>query len=177
MKEAQPNEKVIRRMADQLVEKPIVIKIEILKPSLKEKAFIQLGIRKSYRSFTLKPIVLGKLIQISKLLLKIDMEQVDKSNLILETALLANAQGYALAEIIATALTTKKHASKKLIEFIVENVTVKDLQYLAMIVVSSLDVSDFLSTITTLTGINLLKSEVSPQREEIIASTDSLVLS
>lgn len=117
------------------------------------------------RIFTIYPIVAGSLIKISKLLLSMD---VDPDTLKDANSLFQNAYKQmeehteTMAKILAIAFVNRNEdPSQRLINFILNNFTSKEIKSTIGIVVSQMDVVSFTSSIISVRAMNLL--QMSPQ--------------
>lgn len=170
-----------------IVQEPTKIQVDILHPSWTQKLLIKLKIIKPYREYILKPTTLGRLILISRLMLHFDIKPFEEKKVLENTYTLAGDKGHILAEVIAIAISNSRDKPPPgLINFIIDNFSIIDINRISAIVLNNLNVTDFLSTIISLTGVNILadpdaaakdagrrKREISPNDVgEIIASTD-----
>jgi hypothetical protein len=165
---------VLNRLSDTATQKPIKLKIEIVNLSRWDRVLVSIGLKKKYREFEIKPLVYGKLIQISSLILSFGAKLVSINREEYKDGAysMANDHGIKLAEIIAIAISKERYPSPSLRKFILDNLTVPELFEVVKLVTGQLEVNSFLSSIILLTGINVLKSEVSPlESVETIART------
>jgi hypothetical protein len=165
---------VLNRLSDTATQKPIKLKIEIVNLSRWDRVLVSIGLKKKYREFEIKPLVYGKLIQISSLILSFGAKLViiNREEYKDGAYSMANDHGIKLAEIIAIAISKERYPSPSLRKFILDNLTVPELFEVVKLVTGQLEVNSFLSSIILLTGINVLKSEVSPlESVETIART------
>jgi hypothetical protein len=150
---------VLSAVADTILDKAVRVDVEILNPRWWERIGIKFGWLSVKRTFHIKPATLGNMIRLSRILLGIEVDAYRSS----QTALDANYQVYdkhgnALAKVIATAIAnSKKGPSKRLINFVQENLTAKELVTISSIVVKQLDVVSFMTTIISIRGVSLLK--------------------
>lgn len=173
LKRFMQEKETLSKLADVITEKPVKFRVNYVYPTPLEKLLIRLRVKKPYREFEIKPIVLGKLVEISKLMLAFDPSTVNlaKGGLAREISRIAVEHGEQLAEIVALAVHPGKEVPQSLIEFLKNNLSHKALQEAATVVLNKLDVQSFLISIISLHGVQVLKTGMSPQKEEIIAST------
>jgi hypothetical protein len=155
---------VLSSIADAVTEETIKFKIQLREKSRLDELLIKLKIKKPYKSFELKPITLGKMIQISKLLLSIPVETIRLKEDFDAVYKLGDKYGETIAKIISIAVHPKKDTPASLPRFISDNLSQTEIRGLSFLVLKSLNISDFVSTIVTLKGIQILKSsEARPQ--------------
>ena len=119
------------------------------------------------RKFKIYPIKLGTLLKISKILLDMDMESLEKLQKsedvlgdILENIVKNKDK---IVKIIAYAIINRnKEPSKRFIKFLDENLSAKEASKLLSLVISKMDVRDFLAMTVQSKGINLLKTKKKP---------------
>lgn len=151
---------VLSEVADTILEKEVTIQIDSLSPGLWEKCLIRAGIVKAQRSFTIKPAVLGTMIEISKLVLKVGLDKFKSESMLGATYDLYRDHGDSLARIVGHAICNNETGpSNKLISFLKWNLTAEELMGIVGIVVKQLDVVNFISTIVSIRGTSLLKTE------------------
>lgn len=156
---------ILSSTTDTLLEKPVVLEIDRLTLTWWERIAIRFRLIKAKRIFVLKPATLGTMIRISKLVLKIDGNTYRDKTLLEGSYSAFEQHGHDLAQIVALALNNRKEEpSNKLIDFILNNLTGKELLSVCKLVLQQLDVASFMSTIISVRGMSLLNTE------EIIAS-------
>ena len=117
--------------------------------------------------FELKALTLSTILEISKLILKIDIKRDDLFEL--KEKDFGNAKNFILDKIakncddiimiIAYALTnTRKKPSKKLIDFLTDNLTNKELYEVMKAVETKMDYGFFLNFLILVTPINMLEA-------------------
>jgi hypothetical protein len=121
------------------------------------RLMIYLRIIPKVKIFTIKQLVLGNLIRISKLLVGIDRKLYDFSTNkdFLESNYTAMSNyGRSLCEIVAIALYNKSDPpGRKLIKFIESNFTAQEILNVMYIIVKQMDVTSFMTTIISVKGI------------------------
>jgi hypothetical protein len=145
---------VLSATADTILDKAVRIDVDVLYPRWWERLFMNLRLLPAKRSFDIRPATLGTMIRISQVLLDIDVTGYKT----LSSALEANyhvyqAHGVKLAQIIAIAITNKEQEpTSKLVRFITENVTARELMAVTSVVFKQLDTVNFMSTIISIKG-------------------------
>jgi hypothetical protein len=161
-------EAILAGVADTATDRPIEISIDIF-PSNRLHAFLQAkGISPKVKKYNIRPITLGNLIRISKLLLGIDMTIFNRSSIMESNYQLIDKHTRQLAEIVAIAIHNSRHApSESLINMVVDNFTCKELLGTIHIILKQMDISNFMSSIISVRGLNVLDrtkaEEVSPE--------------
>jgi hypothetical protein len=169
--------KILSNLADNLVDEKTRMKIDILEAGFFERLAIKMRLKKAYREFEIRPMVLGKMVQISKLMLSFEPGSVEYDGGVHPIIKLATVHGESLARIIAICVHPGRKVPESLVQFFLDNLQLADLQKAAAIVLSKLEIQNFLLSIITLNGIQILKKEsksvvsLNTKKEEIIAST------
>lgn len=145
---------MFQETADALLEKGIKIKI-----TTQEKKFWQRKPREKIHEFELKPLCLGSLIKISKIILKIDPELFKNEFSIQElTFHFSDTLGRDISRIVAIAIVNSKDdPTEELIDLIENNLTSNQLLQVFKHILELMDVSSFMSSIILIKGTNLLK--------------------
>lgn len=109
------------------------------------------------REFEIRPLTLGSLIRISRIILDINPE-IFKSETVLEAVYgLADKHGRELSKVVAIAFTNARmEPAESLITFIQESITAKQLREVLSVIIRQMDVRSFMSSIVSIRGINLL---------------------
>ena len=121
----------------------------------------RIGLLPKEKRFVIYPIKLGTLILISKEILSIDVgpavsEKDDAIDIVIRN-IASNTDK--LVKIIAIAITNSPADTSRLEAFIRKNMTPKEMYSILKIVISQMDVKDFLSSIMSVRGMSLLKAE------------------
>ena len=149
--------KVLSEIAETLVQKPSTIRIKIVSPTIKEKLLIRLKKMSRYREFEVRPLTYGKLIQISKILLSVDMSAYDNENPQRSFHNLMSKFESSYAEVLTIALTPGRKPSHNIRQFLLNNLTPKEGMALSSLILDKMDISSFLLTIGTLQGLKTLR--------------------
>lgn len=160
--------KALEQTADALLGTGITITVDTPAQTLKEKALKLCGRWKEKRTFVVKPLVLGSLVRVSKLLLSIDnslltRELIDRDNRFdlynLNYQMMAQ-HAEAMARVIAIAvINEKKEPPESLVEFFLYRLTPKELLQVFTVVLNQIDVSGFTSSIISARGLSVLESQ------------------
>lgn len=153
----------LSNVSDTLLQEVVKLEIDV-KPTGQFHAWLQAkGLAPKKRVFEMRPAVLGTLHRISKLLLSVDLN-IDKEAMLESNYRLMEQHGETIALVCATALSnTKVPPSSRLVDFLLYNLTSKELLSLLSIVLKQMDISSFMISITSMRGLSVLeRKEVSP---------------
>jgi hypothetical protein len=147
------NEKeILQQSADTILDKGIKIEVDILHPTLLQK-----WRGETKRVFWVKGLTLGSLIKISGELLEVDFN-IDKASVLKGSYKLINDHCLRMAKIIAYAVVnTDSEPPSKLVSFFVNNLNATELLSIVNVVVKSMNLGDFLHSIASISGINILQ--------------------
>lgn len=149
---------ILNDAADTLTSKPITIEVDIIHKTWIDKLLIKLKRRSNKRTFEMHPVNLGSLIKISKELIDIDMKLFDGNNLLESNYILIEKYAEKMARIIAIAVVNKKDdPPNSLIQFFLNNLTANELFKIASIVLQQMQLADFMHTIISIKGTNVLQ--------------------
>lgn len=149
--------KVLSDVADTILDKPVTFSVDIINKTWFDKLLIKLKLKKSKRDFQITGSTLGTMIKISKELLKIELSGIDIKNILEVNYSLINKHGYSMATIIAYAIQNNKNdPPKKLIDFLVNNLTSFELKNLFDVVLMKMDILNFLHTIIAAKGMTVM---------------------
>ena len=143
---------------DAVLDNAVRVDIEVLHPVWWEGWGIKFGWLPAKRTYNIKPATLGTMIRISKLLLEIEIESLKTNTSALDANYkLYDQHGEHLAQVVAIAIqNNKEQPDKKLVRFLQNNLTGKELFSITQVVVKQLDVLSFMSTIISIRGVSLL---------------------
>lgn len=161
---------VLSQSADTILNRPITFDVDILHPS-----YLQKVRKKTKRTFEIKPATLGTMIKISKELLEVDLAGFNKENLLEANYVLITGHAHRMARVVSFAVVNNKaDPPDSLISFFENNLTSKDLSNLVSIIINQMDVINFMKSIISAKGVNLLTA-MNPQTQgSKIASGTSL---
>ena len=149
-------QETLSSVSDATLQKDVKISVDILPQSRIHKLLQGWGIAKRKRVFSIRPIVLGNLIRISKILLKIDPNALDQSQMIASNYALMMERGDQIAEVIAIALQNNKYeADRWLVDFVKENFSSIEIYTVLMIVRAQMHVQPFMTSIILIRGLNV----------------------
>lgn len=152
--------KTLQGVADATLQKSVTLAVDI-KPTSKVHRFLQSrGWLPTQRVLTIDPIYMGTLMEISKILVSIDLSIYDFENLLESNYQAISKYGNDLILIMALAIHNKPgNPPKELINFITRNFTPQELLQCINMVLRMMDVTNFMSTIISVKNLNMLKSE------------------
>lgn len=164
----------LSKVADAVTDKEIHFEI-IIHPQNRLHRWLQ---KKKYRplkeKFTLKPLVVGNVYRISRLLLKIDTDLLKGKNYLDIAHQLVTDHAMMMVEIVAIAIqNTRAEPSKKLMDLLKENLSAEEMAVLVKYVMKQMDLESFIVSIISMRGLNVLESgekkkgpnEVSPMSQ------------
>ena len=160
------DKRVRKDVANAILQEGVDFHIDYNNPNILRRK----GLLPKSKKYVLKPLVMGTLIRISEIM--VDMEFTEKvtNEKFTEQGIQMMAEHTEkLIEIIALAIkNTEDKPSWQLKRLIRKNATVTDLLSLITVVVSQMDVGNFMKSIISIKGVSLL------EKEEIIASGQPL---
>lgn len=147
--------------------------VPIASPTILDRIRFVLGLAKPYRRFKVKPLVIGKLAAISRIMLAIDATGIDAAN-VYEKAEAATAKyTWHLARMIAISVCKGRSPSKTLVKFFRDNLTIEDMTGAVALIRNQNDTITFLNGIVSLKALSLIEM-MNPKVEETNkASTDT----
>lgn len=165
------NEKeVLSQASDTILQEPVTLTVDVRPTGTIHRLLQKWSLQPAKRTFHVRPLTLGTLVRISKLLLAIDVKSVDDLKALGANYQLMGGHGKAIAEIIALAVTnTKARPAKSLIDFFLHNLTPQELVAVLLIVVKQMDIQSFSLTIVLILGLQIQKETSPKDPKEIIA--------
>lgn len=155
----------LEQVSDATLEQPVTITVDVIPQYWLEQKLQQWGLLPKKRVFTLRPIYLGTLIKISKILLSLDLKlpETDAGNSggkLLEANYQAiEKHGESLAIIVAYAIrNTNRRVDRRLVRFILQNFTSKELMGVLSLVLKQMNLTSFMTSIISVRGLNVLES-------------------
>lgn len=151
----------LAKAVDALVSEPIKVEVDIHPQSLWEKSLQRLRILPKTKVFVIRPITLGNLARISKLLLSIDIspDQLRDQGISLVYELMSE-HSETVSRIVAVAIDNRKEGpSEKLVQFILHQFTAAEIMSVFSIVVKQMDMKSFMNTIISVRGVNVLEKK------------------
>lgn len=115
------------------------------------------------REFEIKPLTLGSLIRISKIILDIDPDLFNQERVLEAIYEAIDEHGPELARVVAIAFTnSRREPAESLVSFIQESITTKQLREVITVIIMQMDVRSFMTSIVSIRGINLLTMKTNP---------------
>ena len=155
--------------AETITDKSVEFTIDVRPRSQMHALLQRVKLRPIVKKYNIQPIVLGNLQRISRLLLTIspDKQKIQAGELMDEIYRTADQHGRVMAEACAIAIqNNRQEPSKALIAELEDNLTAKEMSTLLAIVVKQMDLVNFMNSIISIRGLNVLESalpnEVSP---------------
>jgi hypothetical protein len=163
----------LAKASETVTAEPVTFNITLVPQSRLHGWLMRKKILPCRRSMEIKPVVLGNLLRISKLLLTIDTDKMQKGNLLDVSYHLAGQHADTIAEILAIAIQGNKNKpGARLISLIKQNLTAKEILYLLTLVLQQLDLTNFISSIISIRGLNVLdRGEKTKPENEVSPST------
>lgn len=150
---------VLEDVVTLLTDKPIILRVPVVNPTLLRRWLIKFRVKKDYTEFEIRGLKMGTLYRISKLLLQIDLSVFEKGSLLESNYRMIEAHSNDIIKCVALAIHNKKsELPKHLEDFVADNFDNSDLLKVVQIVIKQMKVSDFMSTIIFLKGVNILES-------------------
>lgn len=159
------NEKeTLQQVSDTTLEQPVTITVDVEPQGALHKILQKWGVLPKKRVFVIKPIYLGTLVRVSKLILSLGIKLPDKNS---DTASLMEANyqaiadhSYTMAEIVALAIQNNRQSpDPKLIAFVMNNFTAREMMTVLTVVLRQMDLKNFMSSIISVRGLNVLVSQ------------------
>jgi len=161
--------KVLSDVADAVLDSSVSFEVEIIKPTI-----LQRYRKETIRIFKISPSTLGTMVKISQEFLNIGLENFDKEEILNSNFLLIRDHAARLARIVAVAVqNSKEDPPKSLVNFFINNLTAKELFDLVNIILKQIDTVNFLKSIISAKGINLLGMNPKTQGSQIASGTQS----
>lgn len=161
--------KILSEVADAVLDKSVSFEVEIIKPTL-----IQRWKKETKKSFKITPSTLGTMVKISQEFLSIDLSAFDKTEIMNSNFLLINDHAERMARIVAIAVkNSKDDPPKSLINLFLNNLTAKELSSLVNIILTQIDTVNFLKSIISARGINMLGMNPKTQWSQIASGIPS----
>lgn len=156
--------KVLADVADTLTDQPTILTVDILYPNRLQKFLMFLRLMNRYKTFELRAACLGTMIRVSKLMLNIDPECFrEKDSFLRANWQVMQDSGRDLCRIIAIAVKNGKNLpTEKEVDFFVNNLTSQEVKGIINIILSKINVSDFMISIVSVTGMDILQKREKP---------------
>ena len=159
--------KTLERAADTILEEPVKLEVDNNPQNKAEELLQKWGILPKKKTFYIKNITLRNLIRVSKLLLSIEPGTFDRENILDSNYKAMGKHSETVAKIVAIALHNKRsEPSSRLVSFIMDQFTAKELEGVLGIVIKQMSVTDFMKSIISVRGLNLLEKPQSVGEEK-----------
>jgi hypothetical protein len=156
--------KVLSEVADTVLDEPVVLTVDVRPQSRLHALLMKWKLLPEKKVFQVRPICMGSLIRISRLILSIDAGKVDFKNMLESNYRFVDQYAETAAQVIAIAITnSKQKPSGRLVKFILHNFSSSELLSTILIVVRQMGVQNFMSSIISLRGLSVLEDAVSPE--------------
>lgn len=161
---------ILQAAAGTILQNGITLEVDIPSRNRLHAYFQKKGWMARKKTFTIHPVTIGSLVRISKILVGVDLKKIASESL---HAMVVDSADK-MAEVIAIAIHNRKgDTPPRLVSFILNHFTAAELLNTIGVVLNQMNVSDFLKSIVSATGMNLMEtSPVDP--EETIASGEPL---
>ena len=151
------NNEILNNVADAVIDKPIVFTVDIVAQNMIHRYLLKIGWIKRKKGFEIRCVKMGTLIRISRLLLSIDLSFFNKEKIVEGNYLAIEKNAQKLAECIALAVHNRESpVPKKLVSFILANFSTAELYACLLLVIKQMDLSNFMNSIITIRGVNIL---------------------
>lgn len=145
---------ILRKVPDAVTGEAVAFDVDILPKSTLHGWLQQRKLKPTKRYFEIRPLTLGTLQRISKLLIEVQIQNLTPDDLLR----LMGEHTTTMAHIIALAVTnTKQPPRKELIEFFIYNLSKEDLSVVLSIVLKQMDVLSFTKSIISIRSLNILE--------------------
>lgn len=146
-------DEVLKQVADTITDKAITITVDIIRPKWWH--------REKQRVFEIRGAPLRTMVHISRELIDIDIPQPGTTNILEKSYSLIEKHGERMAKIIAIAVSNPKNdPPTALVSFFYNNLTSQEMSKLLSIVFMKLNIKDFLSSIISVKGTNVLENKL-----------------
>ena len=161
------SQETLARVSETTLQEPVSLSVDIFPGSAWQRKLQQWGWIPKQRVFTIRPIYLGTLVRISKLLLSIEFNLPDgskdplKAGQLLDTNYQAILQhSHTLASIVALAIQNNdKEPDRQLVAFVLRYFTTQEMMGVLGLVLKQMDLSSFMSSIISVRGLNVLENQ------------------
>lgn len=148
------------KAVDTITEKPVLIHVDIQPANRLHKWLQNRKIMPSQRTFILKPLTLGTLLRVSKVLLKIDTHTFNSETFLDSSYKLMAQHSRRVAHILALAVTNSRaHPDKSLIRFFLYNLKPDELMALLTLVLQAMRINSFMNGLILARGLNLIAAQ------------------
>lgn len=152
---------VLSRVSDAVLQQAVTFEIDIL-PGSRMHAWLQrIGWLKRKRGFEIRPLTLGQLQKVSKLIISINADLVTITSDAVLKMMIEHTR--TCAEIVAIAVTPSRHTpSKALIDMFFHNLSKEDMSLALQIVLQQMNVTNFIITIISIRNLSINQAKKKP---------------
>lgn len=160
----------LKKVAAAITEKPVSFTLDI-QPVNKWQSLLQKHFPKRFpskKTYEIKPITYGNLQRISALLLDIDVTALTNASALTAAYTLMKGHAETVAKVIAIAITNKQSEPPPALEKeLLFNLTAKESLTLLSIVLEQMSIENFITTILSIRGLNVLTKVESPNEKSL----------
>lgn len=167
------NQLDIKKVAHAVTEEPIEIIITREPKDWFDSLLVRLKIRSLKRSFFVKPPSLRMVYKITALFMDIEIHKRDKEDFNDWTNEMINSNTRKMAEIVATYFHgSKSPVPDSLIDYVMDNMTMDELDYVTSLIKSKIDVVPFINSISSIRSLDLISPSLT---EESLQNTGEII--
>lgn len=151
---------ILEKVADTTLGSPLKLVVDVHTKNKLHGWLQKRKIAATKKVLTIQPIVLGNLVRISTLLLSIDPGSLSEKDLQESSYKLMKEHGETIARVIAIACHNKREdPPQSLVDFILWHFSPIESRKVLAIVIKQMEVQNFMTTIISARGLNVLDSE------------------
>jgi hypothetical protein len=154
----QSEKTILHSTAATVLQEPVVLEADIHGRTKLHRYLQQKGLAPVKRQLVIRPITLGNLVRISKILLGMDVQgKLDQNNVLESNYQLITDNAHHLAGIVAIAVHNQRsEPPASLVRFIEHHFTSRELQHTVNIVLKQMDLLSFMNTIISVKGLTVM---------------------
>ncbi|WP_114752291.1 hypothetical protein [Pleomorphovibrio marinus] len=160
--------KDIKKVADTVNEKAIEVVISREVTGWFERLLLRMGVISDRKTFFIKPPSLRLAYKVTGLFMEVDQpENQEDLNDMVNLFILANTDK--MAEIIATYLhgKPKEETPYELVDYILENMTYEEMEYITSIIKDQIDIRPFMNSIAMIRSLDLISPGTQDQEASL----------
>jgi|GEM_PF-3015008 len=151
---------ILAKVSDLITERVVTFDISIIPQGKWHKLLQRWKIMPTKKSLSIRPVVYGNMVRISKELLSIEAELLKNSSNLEKSLHIISTQGEPIIRAIAIAIqNTRNEPSQALINLLKENLTAMEILSLYAFLMERMDIKSFIATINSIKGLNVLSVE------------------
>ncbi|HEY4207980.1 MAG TPA: hypothetical protein VGM31_14250 [Puia sp.] len=156
-KTEKPAVDVLKETTDTILQESVNLEVDIQPRGWLHQLLQRRRLTAVKKVLTIRPITLGNLVRISRILLQIDLKSITGNNLVNLNFQLIDLYGHSMSEIVAIAVYNRKAPPpQSLIDLVNTEFTSADLARAIGIVLRQMDLSSFTSTIISARGLTVV---------------------